>query len=158
MLPFYVQFVRGQPVFEQVLFAAKKAIVCGQLKTGDPFPSVRVLSQELRINPNTAQKVTAGLRAEGLIEMSPGRGSVVTQSAFAGKAQRKALLEQELEKLVVEAKKLQLSEEDVQEALEHHWLRLSENKGTIQFDPETKMFHGTQLAAPQPETQASSAE
>lgn len=127
MLPFHVQFVRGQPVFEQVLFAAKKAIVCGQLKAGDPFPSVRVLSQELRINPNTAQKVTAGLRAEGLIEMLPGLGSVVTQSAFAGKAERKALLEQELERLVVEAKKLQLSEEDVKEALEKHWRNLSED-------------------------------
>lgn len=109
------------------MFAAKKTIVCGQLKSGDPFPSVRVLSQELRINPNTAQKVTAGLRAEGLLEMIPGLGSVVTASAVAGKAQRKALLEQELERLVVEAKKLQLSQEDVQEALEHHWLRLSEN-------------------------------
>jgi GntR family transcriptional regulator len=128
MLPFTLQFESGRPVYEQVLFAAKKAIICGQLKPGDPFPSVRVLSQELRINPNTAQKVTAGLRAEGLIEMTPGLGSVVTRSAYAGKSQRKELLGRELERLVVEAKKLQLSEEDVTEALKQHWWSLSENK------------------------------
>jgi len=128
MLPFKVQFVEGRPVYEQVLFAAKKAIVCGRLKAGDPFPSVRVLSQELRINPNTAQKVTANLRAEGLIKMAPGIGSVVTQSAHTGKPQRKALLGQELERLVVEAKKLKLNEDDLKEAIQQHWQNLSENE------------------------------
>lgn len=128
MLPFKVQFTQGRPVHEQVLFAAKKAIICGQLKTGDVFPSVRVLSQELRINPNTAQKVTARLRSEGLIEIKPGVGSFVTASARAEKADRKELLSNELERLVVEAKKLQLSEEDLKEALHHHWVCLSENK------------------------------
>ena len=102
MLPFKIQFVKGRPVYEQVLFAAKKAIICGQLKPGDPFPSVRVLSQELRINPNTA--------------------------ARAGKSERKELLGQELERLVVEAKKLKLSEDDLKEAIQQHWQRLSENK------------------------------
>ncbi len=128
MLPFKVQFAQGRPVYEQVLFAAKKAIICGQLKPGDPFPSVRVLSQELRINPNTAQKVSAHLRAEGLIEIKPGLGSVVTSSAHAGAAERKQLLGGEMERLVVEAKKLQLSKEDLTAALQQHWDRLSENK------------------------------
>ena len=128
MLPFNVQFVQGRPVYEQVLFAAKKAIVCGQLTPGDSFPSVRVLSQELRINPNTAQKVTAHLRAEGLIKMTPGLGSEVTASAHAGKNERTELLGQELERLVVEAKKLQLNENDLKEAIHQHWQNLSENK------------------------------
>ncbi len=125
MLPFKVHFTQGRPVYEQVLFAAKKAIVCGQLKPGDAFPSVRVLSQELRINPNTAQKVSARLREERLIEVKPGLGSVITESARALKSQKKELLERELERLVVEAKKLKLTEEDVLEALRQHWDNLS---------------------------------
>lgn len=125
MLPFKVQFTQGRPVYEQVLFAAKKAIVCGQLKPGDAFPSVRVLSQELRINPNTAQKVSAHLREEGLIEVKPGLGSIITESVRALKSQKKDLLGSELERLVVEAKKLKLTEEDVQEALRQHWENLS---------------------------------
>lgn len=125
MLPFKVQFTQGRPVYEQVLFAAKKAIVCGQLKPGDAFPSVRVLSQELRINPNTAQKVSARLREERLIEVKPGLGSVITENARALKSQKKELLERELERLVVEAKKLKLTEEDVLEALRQHWDNLS---------------------------------
>ncbi|MEE9368522.1 MAG: GntR family transcriptional regulator [Pontiella sp.] len=125
MLPFKVQFTQGRPVYEQVLFAAKKAIVRGQLKPGDPFPSVRVLSQELRINPNTAQKVSAHLREEGLIEVKPGLGSVITESARALKSQKKDLLGSELERLVVEAKKLKLTEKELQEAVRQHWENLS---------------------------------
>ena len=125
MLPFKVQFSQGRPVYEQVLFAAKKAIVCGQLKPGDAFPSVRVLSQELRINPNTAQKVSAHLREEGLIEVKPGLGSVITESARALKSQKKDLLGSELERLVVEAKKLKLTEAELQEAIRQHWENLS---------------------------------
>jgi GntR family transcriptional regulator len=125
MLPFKVQFTQGRPVYEQVLFAAKKAIVCGQLKPGDAFPSVRVLSQELRINPNTAQKVSARLREEGLIEVKPGRGSVITESARALKSQKKELLDRELERLVVEAKKLKLTEKELQGALRQHWENLT---------------------------------
>ncbi len=112
-------------MYEQVLFAAKKAIVRGQLKPGDPFPSVRVLSQELRINPNTAQKVSAHLREEGLIEVKPGLGSVITESARALKSQKKDLLGSELERLVVEAKKLKLTEKELQEAVRQHWENLS---------------------------------
>ena len=128
MLPFNVQFEPGRPVYEQVLFAAKKAMICGQLKAGDPFPSVRVLSQELRINPNTAQKVSAHLRSEGLIEVKPGLGSVVSEGYQVGTADRQDLLGGELERLVVEAKKMKLSKEDLIEALQQHWERLSEKK------------------------------
>ncbi|MDF7823176.1 GntR family transcriptional regulator [Pontiellaceae bacterium B12227] len=125
MLPFKVQFTQGRPVYEQVLFAAKKAIVRGQLKPGDAFPSVRMLSQELRINPNTAQKVSARLREEGLIEVKPGRGSVVTENARALKSRKNELLEQELERLVVEAKQLKLSEQELHDAIRCHWENLS---------------------------------
>src|SRR5436305_974798 len=59
MLPFSIDLKAGLPVAEQILFAVKKAVVGGQLVAGDKFPSVRVLSQELKINPNTA------VRADG---------------------------------------------------------------------------------------------
>jgi GntR family transcriptional regulator len=59
LLPFTVALRPGRPLHDQVVFAVTKAIVTGQLRAGDRFPSVRTLSQELEINPNTAQKVVA---------------------------------------------------------------------------------------------------
>jgi DNA-binding transcriptional MocR family regulator len=52
-------------------------MVSGQLRPGDPFPSVRALSKELKINPNTAHKIVAHLVNEGLLETRPGIGTVV---------------------------------------------------------------------------------
>ena len=47
MLPFSVSIRTGRPLHDQIVFAVSKAIVIGQLRPGDRFPSVRTLSQEL---------------------------------------------------------------------------------------------------------------
>ncbi len=124
MLPFSIELKPGLPVAEQILFAVKRAVVAGQLRPGDRFPSVRVLSQELRINPNTAHKVVAALVNEGVLVTTPAVGSVVAAPEAGGRREKAELLGGDLEHLVVEAKKLGLSLEDVQSALAAHWRRL----------------------------------
>jgi GntR family transcriptional regulator len=124
MLPFTIELKPGLPVAEQIMFAVKKAVVAGQLKAGDRFPSVRVLSQELRVNPNTAHKVVAALVAEGVLLTTPAVGSVVATREPGGRKERTELLGTEVEWLVVEAKKLGLELEDVQMAVASHWKKL----------------------------------
>lgn len=124
MLPFSIDLKPGLPIAEQILFAVKKAVVGGQLKPGERFPSVRVLSQELRINPNTAHKVVAALVAEGVLITTPAVGSVVAERESGGRRERAELLGAELERLTVEAKKLGLTLDDVQAGLAAHWKKL----------------------------------
>src|SRR5678809_772449 len=114
MLPFSIELKPGLPVAEQILFAVKKAVVAGQMRPGDRFPSVRVLSQELRVNPNTAHKVIAALVTEGVLLTTPAVGSVIAERAPGGRKERTELLGAEVEWLVVEAKKLGLDLADVQ--------------------------------------------
>ena len=124
MLPFSVSFKPGLSVHEQVVYAVKKACVTGQLRPGDPFPSVRSLSQDLRINPNTAHKVVGTLVAEGLLEVRPGIGTMVARAPAATRGQRRALLGEETERLVVEARKLSLDLQAVLDAVKDRWDRL----------------------------------
>ena len=124
MLPFSIELKPGLPVAEQILFAVKKAVVTGQLRPGDKFPSVRVLSQELRVNPNTAHKVVAALVAEGVLVTTPAVGSVVAVREAGGRRERAELLGAELERVVVEAKKLGLTVDEVQAGLAAHWKKL----------------------------------
>lgn len=124
MLPFSIDLKPGQPVTEQVIFAVKKAVVAGQLKPGQPFPSVRVVSQELKINPNTAHKIVAALVAEGVLITTPAVGSVVAERSDGGKVERAELLGADLERVVVEAKKLGLGLDEVQAGLAAHWKKL----------------------------------
>jgi GntR family transcriptional regulator len=81
---------------------------------------VRALSQALKINPNTAHKVVTWLLDEGLLEVRPGIGTVVAVPGSTA-ADRGHLLRRELEQLVVEARKLGLSLDEVAGALESHW-------------------------------------
>jgi GntR family transcriptional regulator len=124
MLLFPVELRPGLPVAEQIIFYVKKAIVSGQLKPGDKFPSIRQLSQELRINPNTAHKVIAELVTEGVLVTTPAVGSVVAERSLGDKKDRAALLGSDLEKLVVEAKNLGLALDEVQGGIAAHWRRL----------------------------------
>ncbi len=124
MIPFRLSFQPGVSLYEQVVYAAKRAVVCGQLRPGDPFPSVRALGRELKINPNTAHKVITHLIAEGILEVRVGLGTVVAQPPASTAGERSRLLKGELEQLVVEAKKLGMELEDVQRALVEHWRRL----------------------------------
>ena len=129
MLPFTVRLKPGLPAYEQILYAVKKSVVTGQLRPGDDFPSVRTISQELRINPNTAHKVVAVLEADGLLEVRPGVGTVVARIAPATREQRRQLLNGDLERLVVDAKTLRLEIEEVFDAVRSHWTRLTKGKG-----------------------------
>jgi GntR family transcriptional regulator len=128
VIPFRVEFRPGSPLYEQVVYAAQKAMVSGQLRPGDPFPSVRTLSTALKINPNTAHKVVTHLLNEGLLEVRSGMGTVVAERPGSTRAERARLLEHEVEQLAVEAKRLGMTLEQVWAALASHWRRLEESK------------------------------
>ena len=125
MIPFRLAFKPGISLYEQVVYAAKRAIISGGMRPGDPFPSVRALSKELKINPNTAHKVIGQLVAEGMLEVRVGLGTVVAEMGSSSAAERSRLLKGELEELVVEAKKLGMELDDVVQALTQHWRRLN---------------------------------
>ena len=128
MIPFNVDFRPGRSLYEQVVYAAKKAVISGRLRPGDVFPSVRTLSKELKINPNTAHKVVAQLVSENLLETRPGVGTVVAALPQPTAQERTRLLGEEIEALVVEAKKLGIELDDITASLEEHWKRLGSKR------------------------------
>ena len=128
MIPFRVPFRPGISLYEQIVYASKKAMVSGQLRPGDPFPSVRALSKELKINPNTAHKIVAHLVSEGLLETRPGIGTVVAELPDSSRKERTQLLGHEIEELVVEAKRLGIEQGEILSSISAHWQRLSSDE------------------------------
>ena len=121
MVNFSVQIEPGLPINEQIVFAVKKAIMNGQLKAGDRFPSVRDLSREFRINPVTIQKSITKLVNDGLLIIQPGIGSIVSQPALPSQAELDEFFKSEVEHLVIEAKRLSLSQVDLFEQIKKYW-------------------------------------
>jgi GntR family transcriptional regulator len=66
------------PPYLQVVTALKQKIVSGELKHGDPVPSVRDLAAQYEISTATAQKVHRTLKAEGLVEARQGAATTVS--------------------------------------------------------------------------------
>ncbi|MGB2628822.1 MAG: GntR family transcriptional regulator [Candidatus Acidiferrum sp.] len=128
MIPFHIIIKPGSAIYEQVVYAATKAIISGQLRPGDEFPSVRALSKELKVNPNTAHKVITLLVNAGLLEIHPGSVAVVAKRPSATKAEKTKLLENEFEEIVVEGKRLGIDLQDMKEAIEKHWNSLSSKR------------------------------
>ena len=121
MLAFLVEFKPGVPIYEQVVFAVKKAMVEGKLKPGERFPSVRDISRELKINPNTAQKVISQLVREKLLSIEPGRGSLVCDLPKGSGEQFDEILKPLIEQLVIEAKRLSIDKHNIINVIQKLW-------------------------------------
>lgn len=128
ILPFSVEIRPGTPVFEQLAYAVRKAVISGLIKSGDRFPSVRTMSRELLIHPNTVQKAVTVLVNEGLLDVHPGIGTVVGRIRQPSTRQSVKLLSERVEHLIVEAKKTGVSIEDLQRFVTEQWNRLSHQK------------------------------
>lgn len=69
------------PIYEQLTAQFERLILLGLLAPNAALPSVRALSQELSVNPNTVQKAYADLERRGLCFTAPGTGRYITVNA-----------------------------------------------------------------------------
>ena len=69
------------PVYEQIVEQTERMLLSGEMKPGDPMPSVRGLAAELGVNPNTIQKAYTELEHRGMTTSVPGRGSFLREDA-----------------------------------------------------------------------------
>lgn len=78
---FQIDVMSRTPVYEQLVDQMEKFILTGILLEGDKIPSVRSLSMELSVNPNTIQKAISELDRRGIIYSVPGKGCFVSDKA-----------------------------------------------------------------------------
>ena len=113
MLPFSLQLRDGEPVSDQIVRAAHRALADGDLREGDCFPSVRSLAQNLKISPTTAHKVIAQLKDLGFLASRPGVGMIVQAPQLPPLQVRLDLLEPSARRFLDEARALHLGEDDL---------------------------------------------
>jgi len=74
---FQLDLTSPKSIYEQVIDNMKELIVTGVMPEGSRLPSVRELSKDLTVNPNTIQKAYRELEREGFIYTASGRGTFV---------------------------------------------------------------------------------
>ena len=94
-----------QAVYEQIVEQMERYVLAGILKGGDKLPSVRGLSMELNVNPNTVQRAYTELERDHVIVTAPGRGAFVSdQGALTLRERRRKMALTDLKELIAELK------------------------------------------------------
>jgi GntR family transcriptional regulator len=115
-MQFRIDNASDRAVYLQIIDQVKRDIALGRLAKEERLPTVRQLSQQLTINPNTIAKAYRQLEQEGIIVTRSGAGAFIANlDSVLSKAVRRKLICDELERIVVEAFHMQLDKETMQE-------------------------------------------
>jgi GntR family transcriptional regulator len=78
-MEFRIESASRTPIYRQLVGQIREAVARGRLKPDERLPSVRELSRQLVINPNTVARVYTELEREGVLNTRPGLGVFVAQ-------------------------------------------------------------------------------
>ncbi len=117
------------PIYEQVIEQIQTAVLTGDIKANDPLPSIRALSQEISINPNTIQKAYAELERRGISNSVIGSGRFVSPDAMEIISRSKQGLFDDINKLVSELLVSGWTVDGIIERIRVNALRITDDKG-----------------------------
>lgn len=78
MLDIIISSNTSKPIYDQITTQIKAMIMSGELKTGEPLPSMRALAKSAHVSVITVRTAYENLQRDGFIETTVGRGSFVS--------------------------------------------------------------------------------
>ena len=103
----------SEPIYLQIAAQLRRQVADGTVRSGETLPPVRELAASLDVNMHTVRAAFSILRDEGLIDMRRGRGITVLKAA-----RDTATIVELARSLVSEARRMGLSDSDIQHAVE----------------------------------------
>lgn len=109
------------PIYLQIINYLKKDIISGKLKAGDKLPSVRELSSNLRVNPNTIARVYQELEREGVTFTQRGMGTFIKEDSAMISEIKKEMAKEIIDSFLEGMKKLGFDKEEVMRIIDKGW-------------------------------------
>lgn len=114
-----------QPIYSRIADRLKFAMASGVLRVGELIPSVRELSKQLVVNPNTVARAYRDLQAEGLVEPVRGLGLQVAPGAPERcRTDRAELVRRRLREAIEEARRSNMDPTEIIAILREEWDRV----------------------------------
>jgi GntR family transcriptional regulator len=121
----------GLPIYQQIINQVKYLVASGRLIPGDELPAIRVLAEQLLVNPNTVAKAYRELESQGVVESRHGSGTYISDegSPLKKKELLKALQER-ADTLLAEGLQMGMELEEILELVRqrHENMQISKNK------------------------------
>ena len=119
-------------IYLQLVRQVKFAVAAGTLRPGQLLPSVRVLSNQVALNPNTVARAFNQLQADGVIESLRGRGMVVRDDAVETcHRERERVLDERIGTVLSEAWHAGLSKKQIKSFIDAHLRELCETEPAV---------------------------
>lgn len=117
----------GKPVYLQIVRQVQFLIAAGRLRPHEELPPVRVLAEQLLINPNTVARAYRELETAGLVYKRAGAGTYVSDTGSPlARRERRRILSERADALLVEARQMEFKLDEVIELLRERDARLGE--------------------------------
>jgi GntR family transcriptional regulator len=128
-MEFQIDTASRTPIYRQLMARIREAAARGRLAPDQRLPSVRELSRQLVVNPNTVARAYTELEREGVLNTRPGLGVFVARPGTdLTKRARKERLRALVDELLTEAVHLGFSADEVRHLL-------SERTAKFQWPP-----------------------
>lgn len=104
----------GVPIYLQIVNQVKYLVASGRLEPGEEMPPIRVLAQQLLVNPNTVARAYRELEAAGIVTKRRTAGTYVSDAGSPlERRERMRILTERIDALLAEARQLGVSTEQV---------------------------------------------
>jgi GntR family transcriptional regulator len=104
----------GVPIYQQIVSQLRYLIAAGRLQPGEELPPIRVLAEQLTVNPNTVARAYLQLEHAGIVTKRHGSGTYVSESrSIVSQREKTKILAKRVDALLTEAKHLEVEVSDV---------------------------------------------
>jgi len=104
----------GMPLYQQIVRQVKNLIASGVLESGGELPSIRILAEQLLVNPNTVARAYRELEAKGFVEKRSTAGTFVTAGPSPlARREKLSLLLDRIDGLLSESHQMRVPIEDL---------------------------------------------
>ncbi|MFD1606752.1 GntR family transcriptional regulator [Oceanobacillus luteolus] len=108
-----ITFNKRDPVYVQVMQHFKEQIASGKYEPGQEIPSRRELANQLKINPNTAQRAYKEMEEAGLIFTEGNNPSRITKDEQVLRNLRTELIEEAVDTFIAAVKPVNIPMDDL---------------------------------------------
>ena len=117
-LDIYISQNEGIPVYLQIINQVKQMVATKRLVADQELPAIRVLAEQLLINPNTVARAYRELESAGWVYKRRGSGTFISDkpSPLSNK-ERQRIIDEKINNLLAEAQQMEISVEQIIERI-----------------------------------------
>jgi len=104
----------GVPIYHQIISQVRYLIAAGRLQPGEELPPIRVLAEQLTVNPNTVARAYLELEHAGIVTKRHGSGTYVSEARSSiSQREKTKILAKRVDALLAEARHLDVELNEV---------------------------------------------